>query len=195
LKNNPESIQLAEIEYKIGQPLISELEIQHRTAELARQISSKLKDENIVLIAVLKGAFMFAADLARRLMKQDVNLDLDFIRAKSYGTGTRSSGEVNIEIDVGIPLKGATVLLVDDIIDSGNTLYQVGNYLREKGAVEVTTCVLLDKPSRREIEFQPDFVGFEIPDKFVIGYGLDFAEKFRCLPYITHLIVDEQKSK
>lgn len=172
---------------ELGKTLISEHEIQHRTSQLANQIVKDFNNNEIIIIGVLKGAFMFTADLVRRLSKLDAKIEIDFIRAHSYGNEKESSGKVEIDFDVSVDLKGAWVLIVDDIMDSGNTLKQVCAYLLNKGAAKVSTCVLLDKPSRRTTEFKPDYIGFEIPDHFVVGYGLDFSERGRCLPYITYI--------
>ncbi len=172
---------------EIGKSLISELEIQYRTAQLAKQIADDFRKDDLIIIAVLKGAFMFTADLIRRLSKYGVHHELDFIKASSYGNSTESSGKIKIETDVQMDLRNANVLLVDDIIDTGNTLSYIRDYLYRKNAKTVKTCVLLDKPSRRTVNFQPDYIGFEIPDHFVVGYGLDYAEMYRCLPYIAEL--------
>jgi len=172
---------------KLGKKLISEHEIQHRTSQLAYQIVKDFKDSEILIVGVLKGAFMFTADLVRRISKLDAKIEIDFIRASSYRDKMESSGSVKIELDVSADLDNTSVLLVDDIVDSGNTLRQVCEYLRKKGAAEVKTCVLLDKPSRRTTDFSPDYVGFQIQDHFVVGYGLDYDERGRCLPFITHI--------
>jgi len=173
---------------KHGKTLISEQELQHRTSQLAHQIVNDFKDKEILIVSVLKGAFMFTADLVRRMSKLDAKIEIDFIRARSYESEKESSGMVKIDLEVSADLKNTCVLLVDDIVDSGNTLKQVCEYLYEKGAAKVSTCVLLDKPSKRTTEFIPDYVGFEIPDYFVVGYGLDYNERGRCLPFITHII-------
>ncbi len=178
------SISYGETE-RVGRPLFSELEIQHRTSQLAKQIALDFQEHDTVVIAVLKGAFVFAADLVRRLSKLDIHPKIDFIRASSYGSKTETSGEVIIEMDATIPLTGKHVLLVDDIIDSGFTLDKIRNHLIKKGVSSVKSCVLLNKPSRREVDFKPDYIGFEIPDYFVVGYGLDYDERYRYLPYIT----------
>lgn len=170
---------------RLGRPLFSELEIQHRTSQLARQIAKELNGLEIIVIAVLKGSFVFAADLLRRLSKLDVHPKIDFIQTSSYGSNTETSGDVIIKMDVSIPLEGKHVLLVDDIIDSGYTLAKIRDHLGSKGISSVRSCVLLNKPSRRRVEFEPDYVGFDIPDYFVVGYGLDFDEQYRYLPFIT----------
>jgi len=182
-----ENFRLTDSNDRIGQPLISELHIQQRTSQLAKQIASDFRNKEIVVVIVLKGAFVFASDLLRRLNNAELRPLVDFVRASSYGSGTDSGGSVEFSLDVSIPLEGRDVLLIDDIADSGGTLTLLRDRLYSRGACSVKCCVLLDKPSRRKVEFQPDYVGFEIPDRFVVGYGLDFDERFRCLPYIIKL--------
>ena len=165
-------------------PLITELEIRLRVSQIAEAIARDTNVRGLIVVAVLKGAFMFLADLLRRLADLGLEPRVDFIRAASYGSGTRSSGRVKISLDCASPVRGRAVLLVDDIVDSGRTLAHLQRHLKAKGAARVLTCVLLDKASRREVKFQPDYVGFEIPDRFVVGYGMDFDERYRYLPFI-----------
>ena len=167
------------------EPLFTEPEIQRRVSELAQEIAGDLHGRDVCVVAVLKGAFMLLADLLRRLHDLGVEPVVDFVKAGSYGSGDRSGGAVKITLDVSTDLVGKDVLLVDDIVDSGRTLSLLKAHLQAKGAASIRTVVLLDKPSRREVEFKPDYVGFEIPDRFVIGYGMDYAEKYRQLPYIA----------
>lgn len=136
------------------------------------------------LIPLLKGAFVFAADLLRRLNRNDIKTEVDFIRASSYGQNDVSTGEVRLTGELSVDVTDKFVLVVDDIIDTGKTLQVVHNELKFRGAEVVRTCVLLDKPSRRLTDFSPDYVGFQIPDIFVVGYGMDYAEKWRHLPCI-----------
>jgi hypoxanthine phosphoribosyltransferase len=164
--------------------MITELEIGHRVSELAAQIAQDYRGVDLHLVGILKGAFVFLADLMRRLHDQNIGLSLDFVRAFSYGVGERSSGEVRLSLDAESDLTGRQVLVVDDIVDSGRTLALVCKHLMSRGAASVRTCVLLDKPSRREVDLKVDYVGFIIPDKFVVGYGMDFAERSRHLPFI-----------
>jgi hypoxanthine phosphoribosyltransferase len=170
-----------------GLPFITELEIRHRISILARQIAADFQDEDFCVVSVLKGSFMLLADLLRRLSELGLKPTVDFIRAASYGPSTSSSGEVSILMNVTNELRGKAALVVDDIIDTGRTLSAIREHLINRGASSVSTCVLLDKPSRREVDFQPDYTGFRIPDKFVVGYGMDFDEEYRYLPYITVL--------
>jgi len=135
-----------------------------------------------VLLGILKGSVPFMSDLMRKI---SLPAELEFMKVSSYGAGTVSSGKLNIHLDVlREGLENCDILVIEDIIDSGRTLKMVVSHLYEKGARSVKTCTLLDKPSRREVDFTPDYVGKEVPDYFVVGYGLDFDEKFRTLPYV-----------
>jgi len=165
--------------------LITELDIQVRTASMAVKIAQAYTGRPLVVVVVLKGAFVFAADLIRRFSSHGLTLEIDFIRAASYGDNDSSAGKVSLQLDVSLNLSGKDVLLVDDIADSGLTLSHLVRHLQRKGVASVKTCVLLDKPLRRRTPFTPDHVGFEIPDRFVVGYGLDYAERYRCLPFIA----------
>ena len=166
--------------------LITEEEIRERIVALAAQIAPHLKPGTVV-VPLLKGGFVFAADLLRELARHGVDLRLDFMVLSSYGSGTRSSGQVLINLDCQDFGENREVLLLDDILDSGNTLTFAVKHLRYKGAERILTCVLLDKPSRRQTNIKADFVGFSIPDRFVVGYGIDYAERFRELPFIGHI--------
>ena len=190
-----EMIEVQRAEEDLQRPFISELQIRLRTAQLAELVARELDVKGLVVIVVLKGAFIFAADLTRRLYDQGITPELDFIRAASYGAGDKSSGTVETTLDVSTDLKNRPVLLVDDIVDSGRTLAHIKQHLLNLGAKTVKSCVLLDKPSRREIEFEADWVGFKIPDIFVVGYGMDHAERYRYLPYITFIQRADSKSE
>ena len=168
-------------------PHLSAERIAARVGEMAREIVASLPDpENreLVLVVILKGAFVFAADLARALRAAGASTRVEFIRLSSYGDATNSSGVVKVFTAPPDGLAGHQVLLVDDILDTGRSLHQAKMMLEESGA-EVRLCVLLDKPSRREVAVDPDFIGFEIPNRFVVGYGIDYAEEFRDLPFIA----------
>ncbi|MCF7809446.1 hypoxanthine phosphoribosyltransferase [bacterium] len=169
-------------------PLFTELQIRHRTAELAQQIANDYRGKDVIIAIVLKGAFMFASDLLRRLFDAGLTPGVDFLRAQSYHNKSESSGTVEVNFDLSLDVKGKSLLLVDDIIDTGLTLAHLDKHIKAKGALEVRSCVLLDKPSKRVVEYKPDYTGFIIENLFVVGYGLDYAESFRYLPYIT--IVD-----
>jgi len=162
--------------------LIAENALQQRVAELAVEIDQKLAgNEPLLLVCVLKGAFVFLADLIRRM---EARHEVDFMEISSYGTGTASSGVVRILLDLERNIEGRHVLIVEDIIDSGRTLDYITRNLRTRQPASLHICTLLSKPSRREIDVSVDFIGFEIPDEFVVGYGLDFAEAYRNLPFI-----------
>ncbi len=171
--------------------IISELEIQYKVSKLAEQIAEDSKNQELVIVAVLKGAFMFAADLVRHLSKKGIKLELDFLTTSSYSNQTVSSNKLEILMDLNLDIEGKKVLLIDDIIDTGLTLKEVYDFLNNKNPAEIKTCVLLDKSERRSVEFKPDYSGFVIPDCFVVGYGLDYNHNFRGLPYIVQLSGDE----
>ena len=162
--------------------LISEEKINERIAELGRQISEEYAGKQIHMICVLKGGVFFLCELAKRL---SVPVTLDFMCVGSYGDGTKSSGIVKITKDLDESLEGKDVLVVEDIIDSGRTLSYLLEVLKKRGPKSMKLCTLLDKPDRREVEnVEVNYLGFEIPDEFVVGYGLDYAQKYRNLPYI-----------
>jgi hypoxanthine phosphoribosyltransferase len=166
----------------VAKTLISESELQARVAELGREINATYTDDDRpLLVCVLKGAFMFLADLVRHL---EMRHEVDFMEISSYGAATVSSGVVRILLDLAQNTEGRHVLIVEDIIDSGRTLDYITRNLQTRGPASLRVCTLLSKPDRREIDVPPDFVGFEVPDEFVVGYGLDFAEEYRNLPFI-----------
>ncbi|MEM8755042.1 MAG: hypoxanthine phosphoribosyltransferase [Pseudomonadota bacterium] len=162
--------------------LISEAEIQTRLAELAARIEADFAGtEKLVLVGLLRGSFVFIADLARAL---DLPVEVDFIEASSYGDGTTSSREVRILKDLRAPIEGLDVLVVEDIVDTGFTLSHVIGLLEARSPARLEICALLDKPARREAKVKAKYIGFEIPDEFVVGYGIDYAQRNRNLPYI-----------
>lgn len=161
--------------------LISEAEIAKKVTELGQMISRDYKDLNPLCICVLKGAVPFMADLIRKI---EIPLEMDFMAVSSYGSSTKSSGVVRILKDLEASVEGRHVLVVEDIIDSGLTLSYLIALLKGRKAASVKVATLLDKPARRTVDLKPDYCGFEIPDEFVVGYGLDYAEKYRNLPYI-----------
>jgi hypoxanthine phosphoribosyltransferase len=161
--------------------LVGEDEIRKRVARLAGQISRDFAGRKVLLVGILKGAFIFMADLAR---KMTIPAEMDFVRLASYGRGTVSSGKVRITKDLETPVKGKDVLIVEDIVDTGITLQYLSRRLKARRPRSLKTITLLDKPSRRKVRFQADYVGFAIEDQFVVGYGLDWNEKFRNLPGI-----------
>ena len=164
--------------------LVSEEEIDKITTRLAREIDRDYSspDKQLVLVCILKGSIVFMGDLMKKLT---VPLEIDCMKVSSYGSGTSTTGSVNIKLDLIRPdLDKCDILIIEDIIDSGVTLSYLTKYLKNKGAKSVKTCTLLDKPSRRKVDYVADYTGIEIPDEFVIGYGLDYAEKYRALPYV-----------
>ena len=158
--------------------LLSEDKIRERIAELAREIEKDYQDEDVVMICILRGASVFFCDLVREL---DLDVKFEFMSVSSYGSGTTSSGEVRIIKDINIPLAGRNVIIVEDIIDSGNTLSYLKRLLQQRNPKSLKICALLDKPSRRKVELTGDYVGFVVEDHFLVGYGLDYAEKYRNL--------------
>lgn len=164
--------------------LISEGAVRNRIQELADTISNDYQGEQVTLICILKGAVMFMVDLSKKLKMPVV---FDFMDVSSYGSGTRSSGIVKIVKDLDENIEGKNVLLVEDIIDSGRTLSYLLKVLKEKKPHSLKLCTLLDKPDRRVADVKVDYVGFSIPDEFVVGYGLDYDQKYRNLPYIGKL--------
>ena len=168
----------------IAKVLISEEELDATVTRLAKEIDRDYSgaDKKLVLLCILKGSIVFMGDLMKKIR---VPVEIDCMRVSSYGAGTSSSGNVNIVLDVIRPdISECDFLIIEDIIDSGRTLSYLVGYLQHKGAKSVKTCTLLDKPTRRVVDFTPDYVGLEIPDEFVVGYGLDYAEKYRALPYV-----------
>jgi hypoxanthine phosphoribosyltransferase len=169
----------------VARILIDEERIQARVAELAAEVQTAYRDiDDLLLICVLKGAFVFLADLSRALTRPH---ELDFMATSSYGAGTSSSGAVRIVMDLKQDIAGRHVLIVEDIIDSGRTLDYLLRTFLARSPASLRICTLLNKPSRRAVSVPVDFVGFEIPDEFVVGYGLDFDEIYRNLPYIAVL--------
>ena len=161
--------------------LLSQEDIQRRVQELGDQLYDRFHDKNPMFVGVLNGCFIFMADLVRATQLKS---ELEFISVSSYQNGTRSSGVVQITRDLQRDITGRHIIVVEDILDSGNTLYFLKNYLLAKGAASITIVTLLDKPARREKPIVADYVGFEVPDEFVVGYGLDYAQQYRNMPYI-----------
>lgn len=164
----------------VGELLSTEV-IQAKVAELGAQISRDYAGEEVVVVGILKGAFVFCADLLRQIT---VPTQVDFMAVSSYGQSTESSGVIKILKDLDTAVEGRHVLLVEDIVDSGLTLRYLREYVAHQNPASVKICVLLDKPSRRKTEVPVDYRGFEIPDEFIVGYGIDYAERYRNLPYI-----------
>ena len=165
-------------------PFISERRLQARVRALGRTIRSDYAGRDLVLVGILKGSFIFMADLARAI---DLPLTCDFMRVSSYGAGTVSSGKIRMEFDLSHPVKGKDVLLVEDIVDTGWTLDHVLKELRKKKPASLRLAALLHKPARTRVGVPIDYLGFTIPDRFVVGYGLDFDGRYRNLPYVAVL--------
>ncbi len=167
--------------------MISEQEVKARVAELGRQISEHYRNSgsDMVLVGLLRGSFVFMADLCRAI---DLSHEVDFMTASSYGGGMNSSRDVKILKDLDEDIRGKDVLIVEDIIDSGNTLSKVREILQLREPKSLAICTLLDKPSRREVQVPVEWIGFSIPDEFVVGYGIDYAQRYRHLPFIGKVI-------
>ena len=176
------------LESIIKEVLVTEEEIETIVSRLADEINRDYADKKLVLVCVLKGSILFTADLAKK-----INLvnEMEFMRVSTYGNSTESSGEMKLLLDFDREdFTECDFLIVEDIVDSGNTLSRLVNNFKARGAKSVKTCTLLDKPYRRKVQFEPDYVGKEIPDEFVFGYGLDLFEKYRDLPYVA--VVSEE---
>ena len=167
----------------ISEILVDSDEIDALVTRIAKEIDAAYTGEGrLLLLCILKGSVVFMGDLMKKL---ESPAEIDFMKVSSYGAGTRSSGNVHIKLDLDRnDIDECDIIVVEDIIDSGKTLSYLVDYLKNRGAKSVRTCTLLDKPSRREVDFNADYVGREIPDAFVVGYGLDYDEKYRSLPYV-----------
>ncbi len=170
----------------IGEILVQADDLQHRVRQLGAEISRDYADRDLLLIGVLKGAVFFLSDLMREI---EVACEVDFMAVASYGSATESSGVVRILKDLDTPIEGRDVLIVEDIVDSGLTLQYLLRTLEARGPASLEVCALLTKPERRRVDLPTRYIGFEIPDKFAIGYGLDHAERYRNLPYVAALSV------
>ena len=174
-------MKMPELEKDISSVLISEEQLKSRVKELGREISRDYAGKKILVISILKGAVVFMADLIRSI---DLETEIDFMVVSSYGSGTQSTNSLNIRLDLSRPLDGVHVLIAEDILDSGNTLSKVKKLLLQRKPASLRIVTLLDKPSRRVSPIEVDYCGFTIPDEFVVGYGLDYNEKYRNLPFI-----------
>jgi hypoxanthine phosphoribosyltransferase len=163
-------------------PLISAQDIAARVTAMGREIAGRLPDDALTAVGILRGAFVFMADLVRAIPR---DVRCDFLGVRSYGAATETSGVVQITSDLSLPVAGQHVLLVEDIVDTGLTLRYLLDLLEARGPASLHVCTLLNKPSRRRVAVPLDFVGFDIPDRFVVGYGLDAGQKYRNLPYVA----------
>ena len=171
----------SEMEKDILKVLVTEEELKNRVKEMGEELYEKFEGKNPIFLGVLKGSFVFIADLMRACQLKS---DIEFIAVSSYANATESSGRVNIKYDLQQDISGRHLVIVEDILDSGNTLAFLQQYFLAKGAASITIVTLLDKPSRREKVVYADLVGFTVPDEFVVGYGLDYAQRYRNVPYI-----------
>ena len=169
------------MEHDIQEVLFSEEQLARRIEEIAEQINRDYADKEILLVSVLRGSFIFMADLARKITRP---CRIDFMSVSSYGKSTTSSGQVQITKDLSEDISGLHVIVIEDILDSGNTLSYLLRILEQRHPASIRLCTLLDKPDRRKVEVAVHYSGFTIPDAFVVGYGLDYAERYRNLPYI-----------
>ena len=177
------------MEYSI-EIMISEAKVENRIKELAKAIEKDHKNDQIIFIGLLKGSVLFMSELIKNL---NMPILIDFMSVSSYGAGTTSTGVVKILKDVDFDIKDKNLMIVEDIIDTGLTLKYVKEFLLSKGAKKVMITSLLDKPSRRKTDIHGDYIGFEIPDEFVVGYGLDYAQKHRNLPYIGKVVMKNKQ--
>lgn len=166
---------------EIEKVLFSEQQIEEIVAQLGKKISEDYKDKNLLLVGILKGSVVFMADLMRKIT---IPCNIEFMALSSYGNGSRSSGVVRVLKDLSTDIKDYDVLVIEDILDSGNTLSQLKTMLEMRNPKSFKICTFFDKPERRTADIKADYVGAEIPDEFIVGYGLDYAEKYRNLPYV-----------
>ena len=167
---------------------LSEEKVTKRIAEMGEQISAEYGDEPVCLICILKGSVFFTVELAKRITSP---VELEFMCVSSYGADTKSSGVVKIVKDLDVSIEGKNVIVIEDIIDSGRTLSYLLENLKTRNPKSLKLCTLLDKPDRRVVEVKVDYIGFEIPDEFVVGFGLDYDQKYRNLPYIGYVEIEE----
>ena len=177
------------IETKKWEVLCSEEQISSRLKELGSEISKDYEGKKLLVVSLLKGSFIFCADLVRNIT---VPVKIEFMTTSSYGHGEKSSGNVKVVSDVNSDLAGYDVLIVDDITDTALTMSHVMKHLKAKNPNSVKSCVLLDKPSRRKVELVPDYCGFEIEDKFVVGYGLNYGDYYRNIPYVFNVTNEDR---
>lgn len=170
-----------DIEKKRKEVLFTREAIQNRVEELGKKISKDYEGKKLLVVSLLKGSFIFTADLVREI---EIPVKIEFMATSSYGHSTESSGEVKILYDIQQDLQGYDVLIADDIADTGTTMSYIIDYLKSKNPESIKSCVLLDKPSRRKVELEPDYIGFTIPDKFIVGYGLNYGDYYRNIPYV-----------
>ena len=165
----------------LGDIIITEEQIAAKAVELGKEITEDYRGESVILLGILRGSIMWIAELMKRI---DLDTEIDFMACSSYGSGTKSSGRVKVLKDLDSDITGRNVLIVEDIVDSGITLNYLKGYIENRGAASVRICTLLDKPDGRKVDIHVDYVGFTIENNFIVGYGLDYDQKYRNLPYI-----------
>lgn len=168
----------------VGEIMITQEEITKRAAEIGHKITEDYQGESVILIGILRGAVPWMADIMKAI---DLDVEIDFMACSSYGAATKSSGVVKINKDLDLDIEGENVIIVEDIVDSGITLNYLKGYLENRKPKSISICALLDKPAGRRADIQADYIGFTVEDKFIVGYGLDFNQKYRQLPYISCL--------
>lgn len=168
----------------IGNIMITQQQINDRAAEIGRQIEKDFNGEPIVLVGILRGAVLWMADIMKNT---NLDMTIDFMAVSSYGSEKKSSGIVKINKDLDTDIEGKNVIIVEDIVDSGTTLNYLKGYFESRAAKEIKICTLLDKPEGRKVDIDVDYIGFTVDDRFIIGYGLDYDQKYRNLPYISYL--------
>ncbi len=161
--------------------LFTREELAEKNRQLGEKISEDYRDKDLLVVSLLKGAFVFTADLVREI---EVPVEIDFMTTSSYGHEEESTGKVKLISDINTAVEGRDILIVDDIMDSGYTMEKVRDYLASKNPKSIKICTMLDKPSRRQVDLEPDYVGFSIPDLFIVGYGLNYEDHYRNIPYI-----------
>lgn len=171
-------------ENTIGTVMITQEEILNKAKQIGAQISEDFHGEEIVMVGILRGAVLWMADLMKCV---ELDMTIDFMAVSSYGAATKTSGIVKINKDLDTDIEGKSVIIVEDIVDSGVTLNYLMHYFESRGAKEVRICALLDKPDGRRVDIEVDYIGFTVDDRFIVGYGLDYDQKYRNLPYITYL--------
>ncbi len=169
------------IENKKREVLLSKEAIDERIEALGKTLTEAYKDKNLLVVSLLKGSFIFTADLVRKI---DLPVRIEFMTTSSYGAGEETTGKVKVVQDIAVPLEDYDVLIVDDITDSALTMTGVVDLLSKRGPKSIKSCVLLDKPSRRKVAYEPDYVGFEIPDMFIVGYGLNYGDYYRNVDHV-----------
>lgn len=176
---------------RIGNVLFTEEQLRNRAKELGEQISKDYEGEEVILLGTLKGSVVWMADIMKSIT---IDVTIDFIQASSYGSSTTSSGVVKIGYEPSENMYNKNIIIIEDIIDTGNTLFYLNKKLMERGPKSIKICTMLDKPSRRVADIKGDYVGFEVEDLFVVGYGLDYDQKYRNLPYISYLTEEDVES-